>query len=415
MSIVLAWMLSMETAPLAAQEPTTSDLLPLPLAEAIERAQAVSPQRQAAQARARAAEGAMHQASLLPNPSIDLREENLDPSGHRRASIDQSVDIFALLSQQIEIGGKRAARTAAAADVTAARASVRQTERELTFSVVRLYLTALQAHTLTELLTNNRDELQTLVTIMTRRVQEGYAPEADLMKFRTEAARLDTQIARARLDLQQALTALTALLALPRPLESARLVMPSPLAPPSGDPVELARQAVERRPEVVAARARVERARHALDLEKARRLPDPFFTAGYKRTNGQDTLVTGVMVPLPVFDRNAGNIERATAEVQAAALELDALVKQQTAATTALIRSAQELASRAQLIDQQLLQPAEVVRNAARSSFREGAANILQLVDAERVYTDTRRDALALKLEAYEKAFEAQALLTEGQ
>jgi cobalt-zinc-cadmium efflux system outer membrane protein len=121
------------------------------------------------------------------------------------------------------------------------------------------------------------------------------------------------------------------------------------------------------------------------------------------------------MVPLPVFDRNAGNIERATAEVQAAALELDALVKQQTAATTALIRSAQELASRAQLVDQQLLQPAEVVRNAARASFREGAANILQLVDAERVYTDTRRDALALKLEAYEKAFEAQALLTEGK
>ncbi|HXG20540.1 MAG TPA: TolC family protein, partial [Methylomirabilota bacterium] len=405
---MLASMLIMRVAPLAAQEVTVSDLSPFSLAEAIERAQAVSPQRQAAQARTRAAEGALHQASRLPNPSIDLREENLDPSGNRRAPIDQTVDVFALLSQQIEIGGKRAARTAAAAaEVTAARAGVRQTERDLTLNVMRLYLAALQARTLTELLATHRDELQALVTIMTRRVQEGYAPEADLMKFRTEVARLDTQIARARLDLHQSLTALTALLELPRPLESARLVMPPPLAPPGGDPLELARQAVEHRSEVVAARARVERARHTLDLEKARRLPDPFFTAGYKRTNGQDTLVTGVMVPLPVFDRNAGNIERATAEVQAAALELDALVKQQTAATTALIRSAQELASRAQLVDQQLLQPAEVVRNAARASFREGAANILQLVDAERVYTETRRDALALKLEAYEKAFEA--------
>ena len=60
-----------------------------------------------------------------------------------------------------------------------------------------------------------------------------------------------------------------------------------------------------------------------------------------------------------------------------------------------------------------LLQPAEVVRNAARSSFREGAANILQLVDAERVYTETQKEALELKLEAYAKSFEAHLLLKE--
>jgi len=170
---------------------------------------------------------------------------------------------------------------------------------------------------------------------------------------------------------------------------------------------------VERQPEILAAQAQLDRARHALVLEKAKRFPNPALTAGYKRTGGTDTLVTGVLVPLPVFDRNEGNIDRAIAEEHAAAMELAALRTQQIVAMQMLMQSAQELAERARVIDQQMLQPAEVVRNAARASFHEGAANILQLVDAERVYTDTRREALELKLEAYAKAFAARLLLTE--
>ena len=108
-----------------------ADTTPLTLAEAIERVQAISPQRRAAQARAQAATGALHQASRFLNPSIDIRQENLG-EGHR-APIDQTIDVFAVVSQPIELGGKRAARTAvAAADVTGAQAAIRQAERNLT-------------------------------------------------------------------------------------------------------------------------------------------------------------------------------------------------------------------------------------------------------------------------------------------
>jgi cobalt-zinc-cadmium efflux system outer membrane protein len=376
--------------------------------------QAVSPLRQAAQARADAARGALYQASRLPNPSLDVREENLNFNSGSHAPIDQTVDVFAVLTQPIETGGKRAARTAIAeADVATAHASIRLAERELTLETVRLYLAALRAYSLINILTTNRDQLQPLIAAMTRRVEEGYTAEADLMKFHTEAARLDTEIARVKLDFSRAAIELATLLDFPSAILGDRLVMPPPLDPPVGDPVELARQSVDRRPELVTAQTRLDRARHALTLEKARRLPDPSFIAGYKRTAGEDTLVTGVIVPLPLFDRNTGNIDRAIAEEHAAALELEALRKQQQAALTALIQAAQELTERARHIDQQLLLPAATVRNAARSSFREGAANILQLVDAERVYTDAQRDALELKLDAYVKTFEARLLATE--
>ena len=215
----LTWLLSLPLPPLSAQEATTSETTPFPLSEALERVRRIAPQQRAAEAYAQAAVGALRQADRPPNPSLELQQENLGAG----SPIDQTIDLFATIHQPVEIGGKRAARTAvAAAEVKAAQAGVRQTERALSRETVRLYLAALQAHLFSEFLASNYKELQTLVNVMTRRVEEGYAAEADLMKFRTETARLETQLVRTKLDFNTSVTALSALLDLPTPLTGAR-------------------------------------------------------------------------------------------------------------------------------------------------------------------------------------------------
>ena len=402
--------------------PAHADDTPVPsgwsltLAEANERVQRLSPQRRAAQARHEAATGALLQARQWPNPSLDLREENLNLNSGRHAAVDQTVDVFAVISQPLEIAGKRPARRAiATAEVDIALATIRDTERTLTLETTRVYLTALRAARVSAVLADNRRGLQTLVDTLARRVQEGYAAEADLMKLRAEAARTETDLARVRIDFLRNAVALQTLLMLPAPLSETQLVTPSPIDPPPGDPETLAQQVVTRRPAIVIARARLERAQRALELERARRIPDFAFVAGYKRTAGEDTLVTGVVIPLPLFDRNTGNIARADAEARAAALDLDTLTQQVTAESIALIAAAQQLATRARLSTSALLQPAEIARNAARSAFREGAANMLQLVDAERVYTDAQRTMLELQLDAYSAAFEANLVVHEQE
>ena len=404
----------------AAEQPLPAEVTLLPLAEAIKRVQAVSPALHAAQARVAAAAGTLYQASRLPNPSLDLHEENFNPGRATRDPLDKTLDIFAVLSQPIEVGGKRAARTAAAtADVEAARAGVRQIERELARETARLYFGALRSHVLARVLTNNRTGLQTLMDAPARHMPDAGAEDVELMKFRAEAVRLDTELARVRLDFTRDATALGALLGT-GPVAGVRLVEPEFVDLPPGDPAELARQAVERRPEVAAAQARLERARYAFELEKARRFPDPALSAGYERTGGQDTLYTGVNVPLPFFDLNTGNIERAAAEERAAALDLEALTRQYTAETVVLLVTAQDLIGRARQVEQQLLYPAEVVRNAARTTFHKGVSDhkggsdILQLIDAERVYAEAWREALGLKLEAHTKALEAH-LAVDGE
>lgn len=387
---------------------------PLPIDAALRQVREEAPQVLTARERLVAAHGALDQADRLPNPLLELREENLTFNSHGPTATDPSIDFFATLSQPIELGGKRAQRRAiASADITAASADRDRVDRELLLETAGRYLAGLRAREELRTLQVARAEFQSLVETMQRRVRDGYAPEADLMKLRTEAARADASLSQIRIERDRNLAALAALLGETTPVSETRLVVPKHLEPPSGDRQALITAALARHPDLQAAIARVDRAQHMFDLERARRIPDPALTAGYKRTASINTVVTGVTVPLPVFDANQGNVTRAGAEARAAIAERDTLQRQLTAEIDTLLSTADELARRAQSIDADLLHPADVVRSAARSSFHEGATNILQLVDAERVYTDAQRTALTLVLDAYGAALAARLACLE--
>src|SRR6202162_3548436 len=75
------------------------------------------------------------------------------------------------------------------------------------------------------------------------------------------------------------------------------------------------------RPEMRAARQGVKQAEANFDLQRANAVPDPLLMGGYKRFSGtppftgQNTLFFGFQVPLPIFDRNQGQIAAAEAQV----------------------------------------------------------------------------------------------------
>jgi cobalt-zinc-cadmium efflux system outer membrane protein len=266
--------------------------------------------------------------------------------------------------------------------------------------VAEAYLAAVRARVLTELLGTQRESGSSVIALMTRRVEEGYAAEADLRKFEAEVARVDAQLVRAWLDLGRACAILAARLGLPSDVEPAQLVEPRVPAPITGDFPELANAAAARHPEVVAARRRHERAQAALALERSRAVPDPVVSGGYKRTSDMNTGVAAVALPVPLFNRNADGVARATGEERAAALEAEAARRIARAEIDAELRTAAALAERALQTDKDLLVPVDIARQAARAGFREGGSDVLRLVDAERVYIDAHRDGLDLKLEA---------------
>ena len=161
--------------------------------------------------------------------------------------------------------------------------------------------------------------LDDIVDYNRARVQKGATAEADLIRIQLESDRLKAQ---ARLAAEQARRSLIALYremgatAFPDSVVfTDRLDDLAEIRPPDLQTV------LRDRPEMRAAREGVKQAEANFDLQRANAVPDPELMAGYKRFSGsgqftgQNTLFFGFQVPLPIFDRNQGQIAAAQAKV----------------------------------------------------------------------------------------------------
>jgi cobalt-zinc-cadmium efflux system outer membrane protein len=380
------------------------------LRDALAQARALSPARQASVARVDAADLSRQWAGRLPNPAAEVRWENW-ASGRRDVL---PLDMFATVTQPIELGGKRAARVGvAAAAADSARAALGTTERELDGEVVQRYLAVVRERDRGRLLAEQAQGLSELVRILERRVAEGVTAEADLRKLETEWARVDTDAALARIRASRELAPLAALVGwTPLPPVDA-LERPAVRAALATDVNARITAAFDRRHDVRLANARLQAARQTLRFEQARGVPDLNVTGGLKRTSGYDTGVVGVSVAVPFFERNRGAQALARGNVTAAELELEQARRRADGEARAALTAAEELASRHADAEARLVAPATVVRTAARSAFESGAGDLLRLVDAERVYADTRTAVNELSLDAVLASIEVRLALAE--
>lgn len=389
LAVVLLWLSSAA----AAQTPLT-------LRDALSRAEALAPELAAADARVEAASAGLDYAGALPNPSLELRSENWAAGADRS---DVTPDTFVVASQVIELGGKRRARReVAAADLNGTRTARESAARTLQHDVVALYLEALRADAQHRVLAMQADDLAELVRIVERRVAVGTTAEADLLKLRSDLARVRIDLVRAAAAADQARMRLGARLDLDVAAGSLQL----PSMPPLPD-ADLA-ASIERRPDVQAATRSVEAARARLRMAGAAAVPDAMVEGGVKRTAGVNTGVLAVGISLPVFARNRQARALAAGELAAAERQLDATRRRAHGEITAAHAAAQRYAREVRQIRTALVEPASEARTAIRAAFGSGTADILSLLDAERVAADAERMALDLEVDAIRAAIEAR-------
>lgn len=383
---------------------------PVGLRDALRQARAQSPARQASSARVEAAELSRTWAGRLLNPLAELRWENMAPG--LRSSLP--LDVFATITQPIELGGKRTARRGLADAITeTAQASHWAVERSIDLDVARRFLAVVRLRDRRRALAEQADGLAELVRILERRVAEGTTAEADLRKLETERARVETDAFTAGLAAARELATLAALVGWTDTPPADTLERPD-VPPPADTALDAAvDQALSRRADVRIAAARLESSRQHLRFEQARRIPDLNVTGGFKRTAGYDTSVVALLLPVPLFEHNRASIVLARGNVSAAELELEQTRRLAAAEARAAVSAARELARRATDAAAHLIAPATVVRAAARSAFTSGAGDLLRLVDAERVYADARLIVNDLAIEATLAAIEARLALAE--
>jgi cobalt-zinc-cadmium efflux system outer membrane protein len=150
------------------------------------------------------------------------------------------------------------------------------------------------------------------------------------------------------------------------------------------------------RPEMRAARGGVKQAEANFDLQRANAVPDPQLMAGYKRFSGsapytgQNTLFFGFQMPLPIFDRNQGQIAAAQAQVLGAK---DAVTDQEIAIRAEVASALSDYESRRQALLKVLPRMAQRAAESdqiAAGAYRLGGADILRFLDATRMDIETQ-------------------------
>ena len=337
----------------------------------------------AASARVSAAEGLRTQAGLRPNPRLILQSENARLAGSSPFRYSQDTDNFAYVTQVLEAGGKRQSRVELASqNVRLNELSLASKRAQLAAGVLSAYWVAAGAQRLASALADSVGVLDRVVQYHRDRVREGSLPEADLIRVQLEQQQVAIDYRNAEQDARRSLLLLFREMGIPEQTD-VRLAGEFAAVPPV--PQLDIGEAVDRRPDVQFALQSVKQAQAALRLQKSNAVPDPEVVFGYKRTTGFNTIVAGLQLNLPIRNRNQGSIGAAAADETAAAASLRAT---RTAARTEIAALQGEYEQKRQLVEQVLptmrAQAAETSR-IADAVYREGASDLLRLLDAERV------------------------------
>jgi outer membrane protein, heavy metal efflux system len=357
------------------------------------------PSLRAAESRVRAAEGSRTTARAFGNPIIGYQVDQTPfPGGRPLPGMDREAMTTATLP--LEFLYQRGHRmTRANADVRAAEAEASAAGQRLGLDAAMAYyrvaLAQVQAATTHDLV----GWLDTLVAYNRPRVNEGVAAEADLIRSQLERDRVASDASMQDAELAQARAALGAYLsdsrgAAPLPtvaMNDGPLSLPASASLSSG---AAAAVSIDRRPDVRAARERVASSNAAVAGERSMLVRQLGATIGTMQTAGTTSMIAGISLPIPLFDQNRGEVQRANAEHDATVFELAAQERTATADIRGAYEAARILTERAALLARRdstsFLIRAEESRRIALGAYREGAVPLFQVIDAARSWVDAR-------------------------
>lgn len=330
------------------------------------------------------AEARLRQAGVRANPELALRADGV--LGGKPYAGWGEAEISLDLTQNLELGGRRGARV----DVARAEVGVSALRREQAGidTVARLALTYAEAEAAERRFALAEDAL-TLAVADARAalvlVEEGREPLLRGIQAETEAAMARAAVEDARAERDAAFARLTAEAMLPTPVTSVEAGVLDRTSPATLDAA--ASLAVR------VAEAEAEVAERRIGRERAEARPNVSASLGVTRYQAEDAtaLTVGLSMPLPLFDRNRGNIDAARAEHRAAEARLAGARLADAADRSAALARLRASASRVAAGDMGVSSAEEAYR-LSRLGFEAGRISQLEL-RSTRVALISARDA----------------------
>lgn len=352
------------------------------------------------------AEGLVEQARARPNPTVSVFAENIAGSAPYRGF--EGAETTLQINQPFELGGKRSARVAAgAAGVQVARARAAEARLAYADSLALAYAAAEIGSSRIERAEDEVEEAE--ADLKVARALVGAGKEARLRSLQAEAAlqALQADLELARANYTAALARLSALAGAPTTytgVSGSVLALFDTATRVSG--LDGMRASVYR-----TALAEREAASRRLAYERKRAIPDVTGSFGVRRLEreGATALVAGVSVPLPLFDRNRGNIAAARAEEQAAAARAEIARVEREAELRGAIAQAEAADARVKAAQASLGTSQEAYR-LARIGYGAGKSSLMELLAARRSVGAARTGLLDVTLARF-SAYAALARL----
>jgi outer membrane protein, heavy metal efflux system len=362
---------------------------PLTLDSALQTAFANNPDLAAAQWEIDIAQGGRQQAGLIPNPVLSVDAEDT-----RRDTRTTSVK----LSQTLELGGKRGARIDVASRAQdAAALTLEQRRNTLRADVIDSYYGALRSQERLDLAQRSLALAERGLVVANGRVTAGKTSPVEATRAQVQLSEIRLELNRAQMGLTDAYRRLAASTGSATVEFQAVATQSLPL-PPAAQLLARLEQTAELR----LAELQILQGEASVGLEKAQRIPDLDVSIGSQYDAGARERVNlvGVSMPLPLFNRNQGNVLAASRRADQARDLRNATELRLRTETRQALDLWQTANTEVRAFNQQILPAAQSAVDSATRGFEMGKFNFLDVLDAQRTLIAARTQYLVATAQA---------------
>jgi len=336
------------------------------------------------------------QAGLRPNPVFSYGQDSqyVFDRGLSRNDLSNAPEWNARADFILERGGKRERRLEVAkAEKSVAEYQLLNSIRQLTLDVESAFVDAQAARDSLTLAKDNLEKLQEVVTVNEARVKSGDLAEVELMRTRLAAEQYGNSVRQAELRVRTSLTKLLLLMGRPPAPEGIEVTGPLREDRPPVVLEEVRGTALAQRPDLLALQREQARSQADIRLQIAQGKADfdvgvmyhsPYGYGGYPNSMG-----FFFSAPIPIWNRNQGEIERAKIEqtqIETRVRALQAQISNEAQTAYEQYATSRSLVDR---IEQNMLSQALQVRDTTEYSYLRGEATFVEFLDAERALNDT--------------------------
>jgi len=376
---------------------------PLTLEVALDFALHANPAIAVAEREREAIGGVRAQAAVRPNPSISTSIQDTR-SDTRQISLQ--------LNQEIELGNKREARIEAADTIyKKATAELDSKKAEIHANVVNAFYEVLAAQERLKLSKSSLEIANLALDAATKRVKAGKSSPVEETKSKIAESTAKIEFNQAVSQLNSARKHLSALWGNPSAVfERAEGDVENI---PSLSSTDLSAY-LENSPAINLAKLEISTRDGMTRIEQSKTTPNITISAGVinnQELGGLNQVLLGLEVPIPIFDRNQGNLQEAISRQYKAQDELVALRGQLETSLTTQYERLSTARQTSQSLRSEILPSAQSAFDAANKGFSAGKFSFLDVLDAQRTLFQAKSQYIQALLDAHQSVAEIERIL----